>query len=323
MNWYYFEPRPSVAERRANAILAFEKLKQAKKGAVEPIIVEGRKIAQTFWGKAWCDNLESYRDFEYRLPRGRSYVRNRAVLDLKIEPGRIEAVVHGSSQYDITIDISALPTERWRAFKQRCSGRIDSLIGLLKGELSEHVIKQIIDHDQGLFPAPDEINMRCSCPDWAVMCKHVAAAMYGVGHRLDSQPDLLFKLRQLDPAELIDDAGKIDPTTTITNAQPTLDNDRIADVFGINLADDTHDAPPKPSSSKRRQMKRKTIHKKGATKQARSRTESKTSKKKKATKKTAKKKVAKKKTSKTKKKATPHKTATSPARKTKGLKKKK
>ena len=288
MSWYYHEKPPSVAERRASAVRAFEKLAKKNK-SLAPVIIEGTKIAKTFWGKAWCDNLESYKDFEYRLPRGRSYARHRGVLDLKITPGKIAAMVHGGSTYNITIDIKPCPTKRWDALKARCAGRIDSLIELLRGELSEHVIQQIIDHEHGLFPAPDEISMRCSCLDWADMCKHVAAAMYGVGHRLDTQPDLLFTLRGLDPAELIGHATRADTLAMNHPTPPTLAADQLADVFGIDLADEASASPT--TSDKAPPPTQKNVAKKNTNKKANKKTNKKTSKKK--TKKKAKKKATK------------------------------
>lgn len=258
MSWYRFEPKPSVGQRRAQAVRAFEQLKKQGK-TLEPVIIEGTKIARTFWGQAWCDNLEAYRDFEYRLPRGRSYVRHRAVLDLEVQPGQINAQVQGSSTYRVTVKIKPLPTHRWAALKQHSAGRIASLIELLKGELSDHVIRQIIDRDHGLFPSPDEIEMSCSCPDWAGMCKHVAAAMYGVGHRLDTKPDLLFTLRKLDPTELIAHATRADALATHDAAQPTIRDDQLADVFGIDLADPAPDATPtRLKKAKKRPTKKAT-----------------------------------------------------------------
>src|SRR5258708_6518956 len=96
MGWYYgFKPYVSVAQRQAKAKREMARL--AKKGQkIEPIQIEGRKIADSFWGKAWCDNLESYSDFSNRLPRGRTYVRNGSVVNLHIEPGTVTAHVSGS-----------------------------------------------------------------------------------------------------------------------------------------------------------------------------------------------------------------------------------
>ena len=212
MGWYYdYKPYVPVAKRRAQA--AREVAKRVKKGqAVSPVVIEGRAIVSTFWGKAWCTNLESYSDFENRLPRGRTYVRNGSVVDLKIEKGRIKALVSGSELYTIQIDIAALPEAAWQALKKQCAGKIGSLVELLQGKLSNAVMEAVTDRDEGLFPKPKEIKMRCSCPDYAGMCKHLAAVMYGVGNRLDSSPELLFELRGVDHQELIEQAIPAAPT---------------------------------------------------------------------------------------------------------------
>src|SRR5215207_7534107 len=206
MGWYYdFKPYVPGAQRRAQA--AREVAKRTKKGeAVAPVRIEGRAIASTFWGKAWCTNLEGYSDFANRLPRGRTYVRNGSVVDLKIEKGKIKALVSGSELYEIEIDIAALPKQQWAALKAQCAGKIGTLVELLQGKLSKAVMETVTDRQNGLFPKPKEIKMRCSCPDYAGMCKHIAATMYGVGNRLDSAPELLFKLRCVDHMELIEQA---------------------------------------------------------------------------------------------------------------------
>lgn len=275
MSWHHYEKQPTVAERRAAAIKAYEKLAR-KDPSIEPVVIEGTKIARTFWGKAWCDNLEAYRDFEYRLPRGRSYVRHRCVLDLRVTAGQIKAKVHGSSPYSVTVGIKPYPANRWDALKARCAGRIDSLIELLKGELSEHVIHQIIDREHGLFPSPDEIEMRCSCLDWAGMCKHVAAAMYGVGHRLDAQPDLLFTLRGLNPAELIDHATKTGSLGPQDESQPTIAGDQLADVFGIDLSAPTPIVTPTASPHGKKKPAKKKAKKRTAAPKPRAKKRSKT-----------------------------------------------
>ena len=163
--------------------------KRRKKGLpVSPIVIDGRTIARTFWGKAWCDNLESYSDYENRLPRGRTYVRNGSVVHLEIKPGKITAIVSGSELYEVEITISPCPTRTWKRVKSECAGQIGSLVELLQGKLSKSVMDVVTRHNDGLFPKPAEIEMKCSCPDWAGMCKHVAAVMYGVGARLDESP---------------------------------------------------------------------------------------------------------------------------------------
>ena len=231
--WYQFKPYVSVAKRRANALREVKKL--AKKGRkISPVDIAGRTITSTFWGKAWCDNLESYSDFSNRLPRGRTYVRNGSVVDLQIEPGQVTSLVSGSSLYHITIKIKPLAARSWKFVRSQCGGQIGSLVELLQGKLSKSVMEIVTQRDGGMFPAPKEIEMSCSCPDWAGMCKHVAATLYGVGNRLDHQPELLFKLRQVDHLELIAQAASpiAKPKTA---GKKTIAADQLADVFGIEL----------------------------------------------------------------------------------------
>src|SRR6266542_3973873 len=170
--------------------------------------VAGRAIVTTFWGKAWCENLERYSDFENRLPRGRTYVRNGSVIDLQIAPGEIKALVSGSSIYKVKVKVAPVAKARWQAICKDCAGAIDSLIELLQGKLSQGVMERVCRQKTGLFPSPAEIQLSCSCPDWADMCKHVAAALYGVGARLDEKPQLLFVLRGVDETELLAGAGE-------------------------------------------------------------------------------------------------------------------
>jgi uncharacterized Zn finger protein len=232
--WYQFRPYVSVAKRRAQAAREVEKRK--KKGeAIAPIVIEGRTIANTFWGNAWCENLESYSDYANRLPRGRTYVRNGSVVHLQIDPGKITALVSGSSLYKVTISIEPLPAGHWRAIKSRCGGEIGSLVELLQGKLSKGVMDIVTAHEGGLFPKPREIKLACSCPDWAGMCKHVAAVLYGVGTRLDHQPELLFHLRKVDHLELIEEAVPRAGKKTATKKK-TLAKDDLAGIFGIELA---------------------------------------------------------------------------------------
>ena len=234
MSWdWNYRPYVTAAQRRATAEKHAQKL--AKKGAkLAPVKIEGRAIATTFWGKAWCGHLESFSDYENRLPRGRTYVRNGSVIDLQIAPGKITAQVMGSSLYRGTIVIAPLAAKRWKAIKAECAGKIDSLVGLLQGRLSDAVMRVITDRDKGLFPAPSEIKLECSCPDWADMCKHIAAVLYGVGARLDAQPELLFVLRGVDHIELIGAAGDAAALAPAggTNA---VDAAHLSEVFGIEI----------------------------------------------------------------------------------------
>jgi uncharacterized Zn finger protein len=238
-------PRKSVTARRADAT---RQIKDAERQgrAMSPVSIAGRKIAQTFWGKAWCDNLERYRDFAYRLERGRSYVRSGSVLDLKIEAGKIIAKVSGSSLYDVAIEIDAVHRDTWRAIQRDCAGGIGSRLDLLGGRLSEPVMARLCADRTGMFPAPSGIRFTCSCPDYATMCKHVAATMYGVGARLDHAPELLFTLRRVSVDELLASAVSELPATP--SKARVLAADGLASLFGIELVEPSAQATGKPAA---------------------------------------------------------------------------
>jgi len=240
-----FAPYVPVAVRRANA--AKEMAKLAKKGVhVSPVVIEGRAIASTFWGKAWCDNLERYSDFENRLPRGRAYVRNGSVVDLQIGKGVVGATVSGSALYTVKVSVKPVPAARWKALCEDCGGAIDSVIELLRGRFSKAVMERICRQGTGLFPSPSEIEMHCSCPDWATMCKHVAAVLYGIGARLDESPDLLFRLRDVDPADLIANAGKgLTGATAAPASGKVLGEGDLSAIFGVEMAEAARPSPAK------------------------------------------------------------------------------
>jgi uncharacterized Zn finger protein len=231
--WYEYRQYVSAAQRRQRA--AREVAKRTKNGlAVEPVTIEGHTIARSFWGKAWCDHLEGHSDYANRLPRGRTYVRNGSVLHLGLGPGRIDALVQGSALYEVSVNITPLARPRWKAVVDACSGKIDSLVELLRGKLSVGVMRVVTDRDKGLFPAPSQIRMTCSCPDWATMCKHVAAVLYGVGARLDERPELLFTLRKVDHLDLLS-AGATAPQSARRSDARTIAPSDLASVFGIEI----------------------------------------------------------------------------------------
>jgi uncharacterized Zn finger protein len=241
MSWGSFGWRPyvSVAERRAKAARELSKLAKKTGRGASPVMLDGRKIATTFWGKAWCDSLEAYSDYENRLPRGRTYVRNGSVVDLQISKGNVTALVSGSELYKIEIKIKPLAPTLWKSIQAECAGKIDSLIELLQGKLSSAVMQIVTRHERGLFPTSKEIDLDCSCPDWADLCKHMAASLYGVGAKLDQNPALLFLLRGVDPADLISKASAAEAvrqTTGKAGAAPAMSDSEVADVFGIELA---------------------------------------------------------------------------------------
>lgn len=233
---FRWAPYVSVAERRADAEREVAKLQKSGK-PISPVTIAGLKIATTFWGKAWCGNLESYSDFQYRLPRGRSYVRNRAVMDLQISPRTVQALVRGAATYIVKVDIAAAPTTQWLSVCTDCAGGIDSLVELLNGQFSTAVMERICRPDDGLFPQPSEISFSCDCPDYADMCKHVAAVLYGVGARLDQEPELLFRLRAVDPNDLLASLDSAAPRT-IDATDKLLESDDLSALFGLELADD-------------------------------------------------------------------------------------
>jgi len=259
----------SVAERKKRAaekIAALQKSSQI----INPIRIEGRSIAKTFWGKSWCDNLETYSDFESRLPRGRSYVRNGLVIDLQIGKGEISALVSGSSVYKVKISISALEEGRWRELINLCTGQIDSLVELLQGKFSRGVMEVMTSKERGLFPSPRQIDMNCSCPDGAYMCKHIAATLYGVGARLDESPELLFRLRNVDHAELITAVSTAAIAPRIAKTGKVLKSKDLSGIFGIDVDIEETKTPPvktrkkiskkagrKPSKSKAAKLKTK------------------------------------------------------------------
>ncbi|MEQ8765478.1 MAG: hypothetical protein RL885_16240 [Planctomycetota bacterium] len=265
---YGFGPYVPVAERRRKARQRIEKMRKAGR-VVSPIEIQGRKIAQTFWGEAWCRNLESYSDYANRLPRGRTYVRNGSVLDLQIEAGQVTALVNGSTFYDVTIRIAELEQDRWGSLKTGCAGKIQSLVELLQGRLSKGVMEIVTRPGEGLFPMPAEIRLGCSCPDWAVMCKHVAAALYGIGARLDDDPELLFVLRGVDPAEMIESVVEHQAMTPGTPREDTLAEDDLADIFGIDFGTGTEEvaaAKPAKKRAAKKKAAKKTAKKKSAKK---------------------------------------------------------
>lgn len=278
MSWnhYGFRPYVSVAERRRKA--AKEMAKLAKKGkTIQPVHIEGRTIAHTFWGKAWCDNLESYMDYENRLPRGRTYVRNGSVVHLDIRSGEIEATVSGSELYKVNISIAPAAKAKWKRLCNECSGAIGSLVELLRGRFSDHVMGIITRKETGLFPAPAEIELKCSCPDWATMCKHVAAVLYGVGARLDQSPELLFALRSVNHEELITQAATATHLAGKSAAAgPELAESEIGAVFGIEL--DTQAATPAPARTAAKPAKARRKAKKPAPRKRRAKAKRKVSK---------------------------------------------
>jgi uncharacterized Zn finger protein len=252
----YFRWKPYIpaAARRQAAERTVAKM--VRKGhALSPVSASRGAIAKSFWGKAWCQNLERYSDYSNRLPRGRTYLRNGSVIDLTIGPGEVTAQVMGSSLYRITVRISEVAGAHWQSIARDCARSIDTLVELLQGQLSNSVMERITRPGTGLFPSPTEISFSCSCPDSAAMCKHVAATLYGVGARLDSAPELLFGLRKVDAKELIARAGEGGtPVQKLPGAGRILDSSKLADVFGIDFGAADPKSSHKPIGKKRKSV---------------------------------------------------------------------
>lgn len=219
----------TVGERRRKAERHAARLKSAS-----PIIINGTQIAKTFWGKSWSQNLERYSDFANRLPRGRTYVRSGCVVDLQVAAGKVSALVSGSDLYTVEIDISPIPKARWAAVCHDCAGAIDSLVELLEGRFSKITMERLCRQKTGLFPIPSEMKFDCSCPDSARMCKHIAAVLYGVGARLDENPELLFKLRDVDQQDLVTNASR---RMTKPRTARVLENTNLSELFEIEIAE--------------------------------------------------------------------------------------
>ncbi len=230
MSWYYWKPYETLAAKKKRSE---KKLNALRKKGVDfsPVVIEGRKIAKTFWGGSWCKHLESFSDYENRLPRGRSYVRGGLVCHLAIEEGSISAAVTGSEVYSVCISVEKLDKKKWGRLKKKCSGQIGSILELVQGKLSGSVMEVVTDRSEGLFPLPGEISFSCDCPDWASMCKHVSAALYGAGARLDENPELLFLLRGVDHGELI----SADIRITEKTGGKRMEESELAGVFGIEI----------------------------------------------------------------------------------------
>jgi len=256
-NYFGWAPRKSVARRRADATRLVNDARRRGK-PMSPVTISGRKIAHTFWGKAWCDNLERYRDFAHRLERGRSYVRSGSVLDLSIDVGTIAATVSGSDIYRVAITIDAVTSAAWRAIQTDCAGRIGSRLDLLGGRLSDAVMARLCADRTGLFPPPSAIRFTCSCPDYAIMCKHVAAAMYGVGARLDHAPELLFGLRSVSLDDLVASAATQVPDVA---SERVLVTDELGALFGIELAGASEPAPALKATTRKPGVRKKAIPK--------------------------------------------------------------
>lgn len=238
MRYYGYSNYTSAADIKAKAAKSIEKLRKNNQD-IEPVLIEGRTIAKTWWGKAWNKNLESYADYSNRIGRGRSYVCSNAVLDLKITKGQVRATVQGSKAkpYEVQIRIDTLQDKKWAKVTDLCNHRIDSLEQLLAGRFPKELEILFTEKTYGLFPAPKEIHFNCTCPDWASMCKHVAAVLYGIGARLDVNPMLFFELRDIDNQALVKKSMEKKLDSMLKNAgkksKREIAPEDVLDIFGL------------------------------------------------------------------------------------------
>ena len=256
-----FAPYVPVAARRAKAKKQTDKLRKDGKD-IQPIEIEGRTIARSFWGKGWCSHLESFGDYSNRLPRGRTYVRNGSVCHLAISKGKVKAMVSGSGLYNVNVEISPLEKSKWLKIKTKCTGKIGSLIELLQGKLSEEIMSIVTDPASGLYPLTGQITYRCDCPDSARMCKHISAVMYGIGARLDTQPELLFLLRGVHHNELISADLTVEAISgkgSRRSRRRSLSETDLENVFGVEL-EQTDPVQNKTTTRTKRRPKKPAAH---------------------------------------------------------------
>ena len=275
MSYWDYPRYVSVGEKRAKAE---KKLKQLRKKNpdIQPIVIEGGTIAKTWWGKSWSSNLERYADYSNRIGRGRSYVRHGAVLDLQISSGMVKSLVQGSraKPYEVIIKIKGITKNIWKNMKAACAGKLDSLPELLAGKFPKALGEIFTARGQGLFPSPQEIQFDCSCPDYAYMCKHVAATLYGIGARLDEAPSLFFLLRQVEIDDLIQQTLKDQSYRLLKKAEKTSDRmiaeADLSGVFGIDLEENAAKRKSTIKTKTKKKTGRTSFEKSGLKKGAKS-----------------------------------------------------
>ncbi len=260
MSYGYFPKYVTVAEKRAKAKKKIKQLRK-KNPDIRPVILEGQALAKSWWGKAWNKNLESYADYSNRIGRGRSYVRHLAVVDLQIAPGKVTSLVQGSmgAPYEVIISIKKMNQKNWQIIKTECLSRLSSLPDLLAGKIPQALQETFMVQGKGLFPTPSEIAFDCNCPDWASMCKHVAATLYGVGARLDEDPALFFTLRQAAMDDLVSQAVQSKASSiiekTTAGSSKIIADDKLSDLFGLDMDDLVPVKPAKKMKAKVRKRK--------------------------------------------------------------------
>jgi uncharacterized Zn finger protein len=260
--YYGFQPYVPVAKKLAKANSFAQKVAKKEGRQLSPARCNGRQLGKTFWGKAWCENLYRYAQIANRLDRGKTYLGNGSVVDLQIKAGLIQAIVAGSEVYEVEIKIKTLSSKTWQSLKKDCARSIHSLLDLLQGKFDDDVMKRMAQADGGLFPKPAEIEMNCSCPDGAAVCKHLAAVVYGVSVRLDDSPELLFALRNVDHSELITQAvASENLEQSLASSTSDLAGSDLGELFGIELDVSSEPIPATGSQTKTSPSAKKVVAK--------------------------------------------------------------
>lgn len=207
---------------------------------LKPIVIEGKTLGRTWWGKAWNQNLESYADYSNRVGRGKTYVRQGMVIHLNIEEAQVFGLVQGRKKapYEILVKIEPSTEDDIKAIGEISRQHVESFESLLHGEFPKELEVLFTRKGFGLFPSPKEIDFYCSCPDHAYMCKHVAAVLYGIGSRLDEDPQLFFTLRQINGINFIKESIDVVLTDMLNGAgvktERTISEEKAKRLFGFD-----------------------------------------------------------------------------------------
>lgn len=217
-------PRLKAADLQKLAQQRLARL-QAEGEELHPVVNTTRKLAANFWGSAWMKQLAHCESGGMCLAPGRTLLRHGCVLDIRIAPCTISAIISADELYEVSLRLAPLDSEQLERLAAACGSHIDSLLALLEGKLSAPVLQQLCHPETGLLPTPADWHMRCTCADWAEPCPHAAAAIYAAGCLIDANPSLLFTLRGIEPQSLL----------AKPEAPAELDTGKLASIFGIEL----------------------------------------------------------------------------------------
>ncbi|MDR2351691.1 MAG: hypothetical protein LBF22_00780, partial [Deltaproteobacteria bacterium] len=199
----FFRTYETVADKRAKAEKLVREL-SLKGTEVKPVRLAGEPIAREFWGKCWCFHFSRLPEFSKVLFKGKSYIRNNAICHLDIQKCHIEAKVSSHTLCEIVIDIDPIPSERWKGLISRITQKIETVEDLYNGIFTPQTERLFQDPNWGIFPSTSEIHSSCSCNrNQIFICPHKAAIFYGIAHRIDKNPSLLFLLRDVNPKDLL------------------------------------------------------------------------------------------------------------------------